>query len=175
MDELIGQVCTRFGLDEAVCRKAMGQVLQFIKKNVPKDFDWLTLLSKLQGAAKLLKDANDPLPRGTKDPKQDSPVTGGLAGIISMLLSMDFVVDLLKKILTSVFGEASAKLIDSAGDGADLIGKLNSLGISTEQATKMVQMLLGFMKNKTNPETVNELLKKVPALAAMSGDEKKEE
>jgi hypothetical protein len=48
--------------------------------------------------------------------------------------------------LSIFFGNQAVQIIDSAGDGTELIGKLNSSGITREQRTKVVSMLVPFLK-----------------------------
>jgi hypothetical protein len=173
MDELIKQVITKLDLDEEVTRKAIGQVLAFLKKNVGDDFDFSTILSKLQGADSLIAKANEPLPDG-KRAEPASPAAGVILQLITWLLSAVPVLDILKKILVVLFGASAVQMIDSAGDGAELIGKLNGLGITKEQGTKVVTMLISFMKQKLGPEVVDDLTEKIPALKAFLDTTKKD-
>jgi hypothetical protein len=66
-------------------------------------------------------------------------------------------------------------MIDSAGDGTELMGKLNAIGISHEQGTKVVTILVSFLKQHLDPKTIDELLDKIPALKFVVGDTNKKQ
>lgn len=173
VDELIKQVVSKLGLNEEITRKAIGLALEFLKKNVGDDFDFNKMLGQLQGADTLIARANDPLPEGTV-PKTESP-SGGIVGWIIWLLSAGPVLDILKKILSLFFGDKANAMIDSAGDGAELMGKLKGLGITNEQGAKVVSMLVSFIKTAVGPEIVDELTEKMPMLKSFLESTKKDE
>jgi hypothetical protein len=179
VDELIKQVTAKLGLNEEITRKAIGLALEFLQKNVGPDFDFQQLLQKVQGADTLIARANDPLPEGTTTPAGQTtsspPASGGIIGIILWLLTAGPVLDILKKILSIFFGDKANALIESAGDGAELLDKLKGLGITSEQGTKVVTMLVSFLKEAVGPELIDELTEKIPALKSLLGSAKKEE
>jgi hypothetical protein len=180
VDELIKQVTAKLGLNEEITRKAIGLALEFLQKNVGPEFDFQQLLQKVQGADTLIARANDPLPEGTTAPSGQTtsaqpPASGGIIGIILWLLTAGPFLDILKKILSLFFGDKANALIESAGDGAELLGKLKGLGITSEQGAKVVTMLVSFLKEAVGPELVDELTEKIPALKCLLGSAKKEE
>jgi hypothetical protein len=181
VDELIKQVTAKLGLNEEITRKAIGLALEFLQKNVGPDFDFQQLLQKVQGADTLIARANDPLPEGTsatpagQTTTSSPPANGGIIGLILWLLTAGPVLDILKKILSLFFGDKANALIESAGDGAELLGKLKGLGITSEQGAKVVTMLVSFLKEAVGPELIDELTEKIPALKSLLGSAKKDE
>jgi len=175
MDELINQVSNKIGVPPEQVQKALGAVLVFLKEQVArKDFDFNQILSHLQGAEQLLQDAQ--AQEAVRETTASS--TGGytgLTGLIVYLFKTFNVFAILKKILSTFFGENATQLIDTIQDGAELSAVLNKLGIDNEKGVKLVKMLVDFMKDKVSPETVEQLSEKVPALKAFLGDTKKEE
>jgi hypothetical protein len=85
------------------------------------------------------------------------------------------VLDLLKKLLSTFFGDNAMQMIGTLQDGAELSAVLNKLGIDNEKGVKIVAMLVEFMKEKISPATVEQLSEKVPALKAFLRESKKEE
>ena len=168
MDELISQVCDKIGVDKAVASKAIGSILEFLKDNVGKDFDFSSLLNSMPGAETLLKEADEPLSSG-EQPRENSEVAGGIIGLIKWVLSIGPVWDMLKYLLTLVFGEQATKMLESTGEGVELAGMLNKLGLSKEQGTTMVTMLINFMRDKVDPNLVDQLIDQIPLLKSMMG------
>ena len=179
IEVLIKQVTSKLNLDEELTRHAIGLVLAFVKKTCSKNnFDFNQILQKLQGAETLIARSNEPLlnqTTGTTVPGMSTDVVGSVIALITWLLHVGPVVDVLKRILTIFFGDKAVQMIDSAGDGTELLGKLNSIGISREQGTKVVTMLVSFLKQHMDPSTVDELLEKIPALKAVMGDASKKQ
>lgn len=178
MDGLIEKVSSTLGLDEIVVKRAIGGILEFLKDNVGEDFDFNKIVGKLQGADTLIENADKPLPETAERAEGTAASPGGSSTIIQLItwiLSAGPVLDILKKILSIFFGESAVQMIDSAGDGAELVGKLNKLGLSTEQGKQMVSMLISFMKSKVGDETIDELTDKIPALKAVLDTAKKDE
>jgi len=176
MDVLIPKVSQQLGLDEAVVRKALGAVLAFLNEQVKKkDFDFSKILSHLQGAEQLMRDADaqEAAAKGTATEQQKGPT--GIVGLIFTLLKAFGVIAILKKLLSTFFGENAVKLIDTIEDGAELAVVMEKLGIDHDQGVKIVKMLVDFMKQKVSPETVEQLADSVPALKAFVGETKKEE
>lgn len=177
IEDLIKQVTSKLNLDEALTRKAIGLVLAFVHKICSKNnFDFNQILQTLHGADILIARSNDPLPNQTTSmPGLSMDFVGSIVALITWLLHVGPVVDILKRILSIFFGDKALQMIDSAGDGTELLGKLNAIGISREQGTKVVAMLVSFMKQHLDPKTIDELLEKIPALKAVVGDTSKKQ
>jgi hypothetical protein len=177
IEDLIKQVTSKLNLDEALTRKAIGLVLAFVQKTCSKNnFDFNQILLKLQGADTLVARTNDPLPNQTASvPGLSMDIVGSIFALMTWLLHVGPVVDILKRILSLFFGDKAVQMIDSAGDGTELLGKLSAIGISREQGSKVVAMLVSFMKQHLDPKTIDELLEKIPALKAVVGDTSKKQ
>lgn len=177
MDELIARISQKLGVEEEKARTALGAVLAFLKDQVAhKNFDFTNILEHLNGAEQLMKDSSATMAASRAG--ADTSPTGGYTGIIC-LLYMIFktlgVLDILKKLLSTFFGENAVQMIDTISDGAELSAVLKKIGIDNEKGVKIVKMLIEFMKDKVSPETVEQLSEKVPALKAFLGESKKEE
>jgi hypothetical protein len=176
VEELIKQVSSKLKLDEELTRKAIGLVLTFVNKICKKhNFDFQQILQKLQGADTLVARSNDPLPSQSAVPGGSNTIVGGVIALITWLLRAGPVMDILKRILSMFFGDKAAQMIDSAGDGTELMGKLNGIGITRDQGTKVVTMLVSFMKQHLDPKTIDDLFEKIPALKAVLGETTKKE
>jgi nucleoid DNA-binding protein len=177
MDELIKQVVEKLGLDQEVVNKAIGAVLKFMKDHAGKDIDFANeILNKLPGAETLVKDADKPLPPESA-PRANSE-GGGATSLLMAIINFIFnspIMDIIKKLLGMVFGEGAVKMIDSAGGGVEVAGIMNKLGISQEQGTQIVSMLISFMKNKVGADTVDKIISEIPAVKAFLNSSKKDE
>lgn len=172
MDELIKIIASKIGVKEEVAKKAIGGVLNFLKENHGKvDFD--EILSKLDGAEDLMNDreVQVAVKEGEAETKS-SP--GGIFGLIFTVLKAFGVIAMLKQLLQPIFGDSAVKLIDSVEDGAELAGIMSKLGIDRDQAMKVVQTIISFMKDKLDPDTIDQLTESVPALKAFLGSKKDE-
>ena len=178
IEELIKQVSSKLNLDEELARKAIGLVLAFVNKtSVKNNFDFQQqILQNLQGADTLIARSNDPLPNQAAAPSGSTTnIVGSVIALITWLLHAGPVVDFLKRILSIFFGDKAVQMIDSAGDGTELLGKLNGIGITREQGTKVVILLVSFLKQHLDPNTIDELVNKIPALKAVIGDTTKKQ
>jgi hypothetical protein len=176
MDKLIKKVVDQLGLDEEITRKALGALLIFLKSHVGEDFDFSEILTKLEGAEALIKSAEEePLP-------EDNNARGAQGGstflsLIVMVLKsplMAPILAILKQFL-GVFMPSVLPMLESAGDGAELVDLLNKLGLSTDQGKSMVNMLVEFMRGKLGPEVVDKLEDQIPAVKAFLASTKKDE
>jgi hypothetical protein len=178
IEELVKQVIAQLKLDEDVTRKAIGLVLSFVKKMCQRSgFDFNKILQELPGADTLIERSSDSLPNQANSSKSETSMTliGGIIAIVVWLLKTGPFLDMLKRILSMFFGDQAVKMIDSAGDGAELLGNLNKIGISKDQGTKVVTVIVSFMKQHVDSETIDELIEKVPALKSLLGDTTKKE
>ena len=179
IEDLIKQVTSKLNLDEELTRKAIGLVLAFVNKTCAKNnFDFHAILQKLPGADTLMARSNDALPNqptGATALGVSTDIVGSVIALISWLLRAGPVVDVLKRILSMLFGDKAVQMIDSAGDGTELLGKLNAIGITREQGTNVVSMLVSFMKQHLDSKTIDELLEKIPALKVFIGEATKKQ
>jgi hypothetical protein len=92
-----------------------------------------------------------------------------LISLVVWLLTFGPVMNILKALMTQFLGEdaQATKFLETAGDGAGLVSKLSTLGLSTDHATGVVQMVLGFLKTKLGDETLDDLVDKIPGLAPL--------
>lgn len=156
-------------------RKAVGAVLAFLKDQVAnKNFDFNKILEQLQGAQEIMEDS-EAQEAARAGPASATGGYTGITGLIYMIFKAFGVFEILKKLLSTFFGENAVQMIDAVKDGAELSAVLSKLGIDQEQGAKMVQMLVDFLKEKVSPETVEQLSESVPALKAFLGESKKEE
>ena len=176
MDELTRLISARLGLEEGVVRKATGALLRFLDEQSGSGFDFNKILSSLPGAEGLMKDEE------AEQAVRSAPRASGPSGIFGLVFHLIFsllqafgVIAILKKLLTNVFGENAAKMIDTFSDGAQLAAVLGKLGIDHQQGLKMVRMVVDYMKEKVDPETIDKLTEQVPAVKAFLDEEKKEE
>ena len=58
-----------------------------------------------------------------------------------------------------------------AQQSAQAVALLSKLGLSTEQATMAVPLVLGFLRDRLDPSTLDLILKAAPFLSAFSGDD----
>jgi len=203
MDELITKVCTQLGIDEAVAKQAVGAILCFLKEQIAQhggDFDFEKITSKLKGALELMKEAPKTKEEAATDRAMDEsagnettttpppptdeasttatstvPTSFNLMAILQWILSIGPIMEILKKVLGTLFGENAVQMLESARDSADLMAILNNLGISTETAKSMVTILVSFMNTKLDPETMDQLAENVPALKPFLDATKKDE
>lgn len=174
-------MCDSIGIDEAVARKAVGAVLEFVQKNVPEDFDWTEVLSKLPGAQDLIKQATDAgassAPRAGGDEGGPKGGTSLIAHVLRLITnpSITSIIELIKKILSPFLPASVMGMIESAGDGAELVGFMNKLGVTTEQGKSIVTMLITFMKGKLGDEVVDKMVDQIPAVKSVLESTKKDE
>lgn len=166
MDSLISKVSNQLGFEEQVVRQALGAVLAFLKEQLAgKEFDFDKILSQLHGADQLMRNAE--AQKAVRDQQREhNPAQGytGITGLIITLLQLFGVLEILKRLLKTYFGEKALQMIDTVKDGTQLAVVLKKLGIDRTHGIKMVKMLVDFMKEKVSPETVEQLAEAVPSL-----------
>jgi uncharacterized protein (DUF2267 family) len=175
MDELIVLVVGKLGLDEVVVKQAIGAVLKFLKERSPDSLDFDAILSKLPGAANLMRDdkAKAAVQEGEQQAKKSGP--SGIIALVLSLLKVFGVLAILKQLLSTFFGESAVKLLDSIEDGAELTAVMRQLGINRDQGIKVVRMVMDFMKDKVDSDTIEKLTEQIPGLKAILAESKKEE
>jgi hypothetical protein len=177
MEELIPLVVGKLGLDEAVVKQAIGAVLKFLKEQSSSgSFDFDAIISKLPGAADLMKDekAQAAVQEGEQQARKSSP--SGIFGLVIALLKVFGIIAILKQFLSTFsFGESAVKLLESVEDGAELTVVMGKLGISRDQGIKVVQMVMDFMKGKVDADTIDKLTEHIPGLKAVLTESKKDE
>mmetsp|Transcript_5342 Transcript_5342/g.11675 ORF Transcript_5342/g.11675 Transcript_5342/m.11675 type:complete len:211 (+) Transcript_5342:168-800(+) len=95
--------------------------------------------------------------------------------VIVAIMKMFGLFAILKQILSSIFGDSAVKLIESIEDGAELTHVLSSLKISRDQGIRLVRMVVDFLKEKLDSDTIDQLVDQVPAIKIFLGESKKEE
>jgi uncharacterized protein (DUF2267 family) len=174
MDELIHLVVGKLGLDEVVVKQAIGAVLKFLKERSSDSFDFDAILSKLPGAADLMKDdkARAAVNEGEQQAKKSGP--SGIIALVFSLLKIFGVLAILKQLLSTFFGESAVKLLESVEDGAELTAVMRQLGINRDQGIKVVRMVMDFMKDKVDSDTIEKLTEQIPGLKAVLTESKKD-
>jgi uncharacterized protein (DUF2267 family) len=177
MDELIPLVVSKLNLDEAQVKTAIGAVLKFLSEQSSDSFDFEAILSKLPGAADLMNDdtARAAVVEGEEEAKKKSSGPSGIIGLVFLLLKAFGVMAILKNLLSTFFGENAVKLLESVEDGAELTAVMSKLGMSRDQGIKVVRMVVDFMKDKVDAETIEKLTGQIPALKAFLSESKKDE
>jgi uncharacterized protein (DUF2267 family) len=175
MDELIHLVVGKLGLDEVVVKQAIGAVLKFLKERSSDSFDFDAILSKLPGAADLMKDdkARAAVNEGEQQAKKSGP--SGIIALVFSLLKIFGVLAILKQLLSTFFGESAVKLLESVEDGAELTAVMRQLGINRDQGIKVVRMVMDCMKDKVDSDTIEKLTEQIPGLKAILTESKKDE
>eukprot|EP00978_Attheya_sp_CCMP212_P029522 scaffold105105_cov62-Attheya_sp.AAC.3 len=176
MEDLTNLAVERLGVDREVVETAFGLLLGFLKKKVGDDFDFSAILSKLKGAEKLIQDVEQQQQSERADPGNNNNKNGG--GIYTVLYALIFqtpIFDIIKKIISMLFGEGAIKMLTTAGDGAEVLSMLEKAGLTTEQTKSIVTMLIDFMKKKVDPETVDKLVEQIPSLKALLVEQSKKE
>jgi hypothetical protein len=137
LDKLIKEVVDQLGLDGEITRKALGlgALLSFLKSRVGEAFDFSEILTKLEGAEALIRRSaeEEPLP-------EENTARGAQGGstfhsrIVIVLNSphIALILAILKQFL-GVFMPLVLSMLESAGDGAELVDLLNKLGLSMYQ------------------------------------------
>lgn len=167
MDDLVRQVCDRLGVDPAVAKKALGSVLKFCQEQ-SGSFDFNKILGQLQGAEGLMREAE------TVDTQaKPTPSGNAIFNLIFGILKQLGIIAILKQLVAATLGANAAKMIEQAEDGAQLAGILSGLGIDREKGMKLVTMLVSYMKEKVDPDTIDQLTEQIPAVRAFV--DKKEE
>lgn len=134
MEDLIKSVVGELGLDEGVTRDATGSLFGFIKEGMGGDFSQIA--DKLPGVDDLISGASGAVAGGDEG--------GGMLGGIA-------------KAASSVLG-------GSVGEGLELAGILEKLGLSTDQIGSLVTMVINFVKEHVGEEVIDMITDKVPAL-----------
>jgi hypothetical protein len=181
MDELIKQVSEKLGLEKDVVRKAIGLVLVFLKDHVGKDFDFSQITLNLSGAATMMEQASEAEQTARTAASTNSEQDGGSSitffffKILKYILSEGPILDMVKKLLQTFFGEGAVKMLETASDSTELLRVLDRMGVSQEQTKSMVTMLVIFMKKNLGEQVVEQLAESVPFLKPIVNHVKKEE
>jgi nucleoid DNA-binding protein len=204
MDDLIGTISVRAGVDKEAAKHAVGAILNYIKRRYSATRPTATTGLETEeeqaakggnnnnnqngGAAKVLDLAAmlTKLDGAEELMKQDEAEEAarkaseqgafGLFGLIWQILKVFGILLLLQKLLSPILGiESSTKLIQAVEDGAEVKTILAHFGIEKEQALKVVRLIFDFLKDKLDPDTVTKITNNIPAIKALLVEEKKEE
>uniref|UniRef100_A0A8J9TGE1 DUF2267 domain-containing protein n=1 Tax=Phaeodactylum tricornutum TaxID=2850 RepID=A0A8J9TGE1_PHATR len=176
MEELTITVAEKLGIDTAVAQKAIGAILRFVQEQSTPDL--FAKIRSMDGVENLMKDddAAEAVREG-HDKAEAGGVGGGLFGLIFTLLKAFGLFAIIKQVLSTLpgIGPQAVRMIESVEDGAELTVVLKQLGIDREQGVSMVRMMMDFIKDRLDPETVDRLSSQIPAVAAFMGESKKGE
>jgi len=165
MDTLINQIVNQLDLDPSQAKSAIGAILRFCRTQaVDNNFDFDAFLTKLPGSESLLQTEKN---YDVTTQQQSNVVL--IIGLLTWFLKAFGIMEILKTLLTRFFGDSAVKLLDSAGDGAELASVFRSLGMNREQGTKMVAMFVDYAKLKAGPVVIDKLLESIPALQTFLG------
>ena len=184
--------------DEATTRACIGAILAFLKQHHGR-FDFSKITSAISGLDDLISEAEDddsipqiPKPQpgiptsqseGAAPAADSPPVVPTSSGIFSLVVTIFRLLGLfaiVKQLLTLVpiVGQPAVRLIEgiedgSISDGAELLNILKTK-INKEQAIRLVKLVVDFMQENLDADTLSSLRKEVPAVRAItSGSEGK--
>ena len=136
MQDLVNRIASQLGVSPDMAASAVGIILNMFKSVLPAE-----LLEKLMAA----------MP-GAADMAAQAPADGGadVGGGLGSLLG----------------GLAGA--LGGAGGGAgalmETLGKLQGLGLDTEQSKSIGQQVLGYVQEQASPDLLTEIKEHIPAL-----------
>ena len=187
--------------DETTTRACIGAILAFLKQHHGR-FDFSKITSSIAGLEDLISEAedDDSIPQIPKPqpgiptsqsegamPAADSPpvapTSSGSSSIFNLVVTIFRLLGLfaiIKQLLTLVpiVGQPAVRLIEgiedgSISDGAELLNILKTK-INKEQAIRLVKLVVDFMQDNLDADTLSSLRKEVPAVRAItSGNEDK--
>ena len=182
-------------LDVDTTRQCIGAILAFLKQHHGK-FDFSKLTGAIAGIEDLISEAedDDSLPQIPKPqsgvptsksegaaPTTDSPPVAGaststpssLFNLVVTLFRLLGVFAILKQLLSlvPVVGQSTVRLIESVEDGsisdaAQLVQILKTK-INKEQAIRLVKLVVAFMQENLDADTLSSLKTEVPAVKAI--------
>ena len=191
-------VCHR--VDEPTTRACIGAILAFLKQH-HGSFDFSKITSSISGLDDLISEAEDddaipqipkpqPVGGGDATTAADSPPVApntssgsSSTSIFSLIVTIFRLLGffaIIKQLLSLVpiVGQPAVRLIEgiedgSISDGAELLNILKNK-INKEQAIRLVKLVVDFMQDNLDADTLSSLRKEVPAVRAiMSGSEGK--
>ena len=195
IDELIQKAAQLLHLDVDTTRQCIGAILAFLKQHHGK-FDFSKLTNAIAGIEDLISEAenDDSLPQIPKPqsgvptsksegaaPTTDSPPVAGaststpssLFNLVVTLFRLLGVFAILKQLLSlvPVVGQSTVRLIESVEDGsisdaAQLVQILKTK-INKEQAIRLVKLVVAFMQENLDADTLSSLKTEVPAVKAI--------
>ena len=195
IDELIQKAAQLLHLDVDTTRQCIGAILAFLKQHHGK-FDFSKLTNAIAGIEDLISEAenDDSLPQIPKPqsgvptsksegaaPTTDSPPVAGaststpssLFNLVVTLFRLLGVFAILKQLLSlvPVVGPSAVRLIESVEDGsisdaAQLVQILKTK-INKEQAIRLVKLVVAFMQENLDADTLSSLKTEVPAVKAI--------
>lgn len=143
MSNLIGQLAQQFGLGESQTEAGAGAVLKFLQEQAG-GADLQQLIAKVPGAESWIAKADQLPADGAGD-------GGGLLGQAAGLLGS----------------------MGGAGLGGlgQILGQLQSAGLSADSASQFVPALLEKLQGEAGSDLLNSVLEQVPALKGLMGGE----
>ena len=181
--------------DETTTRACIGAILAFLKQHHGR-FDFSKITSSIAGLEDLISEAedDDSIPQIPKPqpgiptsqsegamPAADSPpvapTSSGSSSIFNLVVTIFRLLGLfaiIKQLLTLVpiVGQPAVRLIEgiedgSISDGAELLNILKTK-INKEQAIRLVKLVVDFMQDNLDADTLSSLRKEVPAVRAIT-------
>ncbi len=137
MQDLVNRIASQLGVSPEMAASAVGIILNMFKSVLPAE-----LLEKLMAA---MPGAADMAAQAPADGGAEAG--GGLGGLL---------------------GGLAGALGGGAGGGAgalmETLGKLQGLGLDTDQSKAIGQQVLGYVQAKASPELLEEVKQHIPAL-----------
>ena len=153
MNELIERIIAAVGVDEATAQSAVGVILGFLNQEGPSDAV-AQLLSAIPGAEEVIAQAGE----GT-----DAGDGGGLMGAVGGLLGgAGGGAGGLAGALGGLVGGQSGGLMAAAS-------QLMSSGLDMGQIQGVTQEVVGFAREKSGDEVVNQIVAQIPGMDQFTG------
>jgi len=139
MEQIIKSLSAQLNLPESVIRAGVGILLNFVKQKAAGT-EFEKFLALVPGSAGVMSAA-------------PAPGEGGGAG----------------GLLGGLLGKAGGLLGGNLGGAAAALGALQQAGIPLDKAAPLASGFFDHAKEVAGPDTVNALLKQLPALASLLG------
>lgn len=143
IDTFIAQAASSLGVDTSTARELTGGVLKLMKDEAPEE-DFNAVAEQVPGTAELAAE-------GAAEESSGGGMLGGLGGGLGGLMG------------------AATSALGGEGGIAGLLALFTKSGLGADQAGNLVQMLIGFLKEKVGDDLVQKLVSKVPVLGQLIG------
>lgn len=147
--DLISNVTTALGIDATAAQGAVGSVFQLLRQQAPADA-FGAVQDKVPEAQGWMAAA----PVATAD----QPISGGIGGLLSGAAGA-----------LGGLGGLGESLAQGTGPLAGLVAALSKLGVGPEGLSKLVPLVLQFVKARAGDGVVSRLLEATPSLAKLAG------
>ena len=190
METLVQNAADRLGLEARVVKQALRALFCFLRDKQRRgeiSVDIEQMVSLLIGGGKndsssddWMNDENTTTTRSSSSSKgeeesQRHPRPTTIWQLLWFILGLFGILHLLKQVLSHAFPPA-VRWIETLEDGYKLDQLLRQrFGMTHEQGMVLVGMLVNFMKQNLQPETVDSLLQHVPALLSFANEGNKKQ